>query len=182
MSLRIEGIKKVARNFGELRRAYRSEMVKRINSVITAIRLRIMNDLVQGTWGIKARHGSGGILGSIYEVPATFSKPVGEVHGGGGTAKYGRMFQMGGEHPYVIVPKDKQALAWRAYGSFIGRRNQMKFNFARNNTSMVIVARVNNHPAMRFADWFFGPVRDMQNEIFTTLHPSLNQMELPFKD
>lgn len=179
--MHVEGINKVVRNFTELRKAYRAEMIQRINSVITAIRLRITKDLIDGAWGIKSRHG-GGLISSIYEVRATDGTPIGEVHGGGGVAKYGKMFQEGGTHPYAIYPKAKEALAWRAYGNFIGRRNQMRFSFARNDTSMVIVARVNNHPAMRHANWFFGPVKEMDAEIFRTLHPNLNQMELPFKD
>lgn len=137
---------------------------RRINTASAELQGAIVRGLAAGTYGIFSRHGMSGLAGSVRVNPAESDGNVvrGGVQGAGGAAFYGVYHEEGGEGPYTIVPVNKKALAWLAYGTPAKlARKQRSFGFTKDE---IVVARV-THPTIKRRRWMGGAVDDMRSRI-----------------
>lgn len=169
-NIQVEGLGEAKARLSALPRKLGGEIARRVNVAVRRLQARILTSLVTGEWGIKARHGLSGLVGTVQVTPATPTedgKIVGMVHGGGGNPPVGLFFEKGGRGPYPIEARPGGVLAWPAYGKWQSPVMQRAFAFTKDT----IFAKRVMHPAVKHAPWMRGPLKEMKTEIEEMINP-----------
>jgi hypothetical protein len=191
--VKLDGVTQVRKHIRGLYRANQKELLGRLNAAANALRQRVVQGLITGTY-LKSRHGTAGLAGSVYAVKAALVGDAIEasVHGGGGAVPYG-VFWEGGIKAHDIVPVRAKALAWPAFGAAgTGYRGtptidlgvfghvhgraikQRMFKF----TADYLFAKRVHIPAQAPRPWFSGTYRSMLGELEEMIRPNRSQMDL----